>query len=240
MAQFLVLFVRNRDPLTLARGCRHIPRMRRLSAIGGTLAALMLARPSNADTGDFETHYEPDDSEKRSGLLVVLETGTAMGSISGYPNHYAKMDVDEYYVASPVGFGSNVGGWVGAIPRDWFSFGIGFTATSYTTNAGDAAGFMVGIRGEVYPLYSQGGFYKDWGLLVESGAGRVTLESEGETDPIVDGGSMSSVSTGTFFEAVEFWQMNVGPQLRYTYQFGNPATAHTTTLSLRIGYHSGP
>jgi hypothetical protein len=110
-------------------------------------------------------------------------------------------------------------------------------------NAGgsdDASGgaFAIGMHLEGFPLYSLGGLYRDLGISAEFGAGGgVVLDSDDEET--ANGGSMSMVGAGVFFEPWQFWQMSTGPAVMYVHQFSRPLTVHAALLGWRLAFYSG-
>ncbi len=184
---------------------------------------------------DTEVSYAPPPTERRGGFTVGIAYGISLTNYSGYPNEVAKLSND-FRQTTGVRLGSGGVLWVGGALRDWLTVGVGAVgASSFDGNpAGTSGGFILHI--EAFPLWSLGGLYEDLGVSMDFGAVGATInDPEGET--VADGGSMSHVNVGLFYEPFEFWQLSSGPSLWYTHQFSQTMTTNQVLFGWRLVFY---
>ena len=170
--------------------------------------------------------------------MLGLELGVGVGNYSGYPNKSEDINNPESYATTGATFSSSNSIWIGGALRDWFTFGVGMFRNGGSSDDLTGSGFAIGTHLEGFPLYGLGGLYRDLGLAAEFGAGGGMIEgSKGEE--MANGGSMSTVGVGAFFEPWQFWQMSTGPQLMYTHQFSRSLHTHALVIGWRGVLYSG-
>jgi hypothetical protein len=215
--------------------------MKRVLAISIGGFSLLLPAAAHALEGnpsdEAQSQY-PVTSTRRSEFTAGASYGLLTAASYGYPNTAGKIDNDAYVADTGIGFGSANSIWIGGALRDWFSFGLGVTGLGYKANGLDvvASGFI--FRTEVFPLFAYGGAWRDIGAYASFGIGGMTLKKHGETKG--DGGSMSIVELGAFWEPVRFSIFSFGPSLEYTHLFSRSAHLYGTTLSARLVLYTGP
>lgn len=188
-----------------------------------------------AQEGADETNYVPK-SERRDGFTVGLSYGLGVGSYVGYPNEVEKIDNPEYRADTGAALSSGYSIWLGGALRDWFTFGVGLFSAGGKGNDTTAGGGAFGLHLETFPLWPLGGTWRDLGLVTEFGAGGGLLKDGGGNET-GNGGNMSMVGAGLFYEPWQFWHMSHGPALVYKYQFSDSMTASTVLLGWRMAFY---
>jgi hypothetical protein len=147
-------------------------------------------------------------------------------------------DPDRKETTGP-GFASQLSLWLGASIRDFLTFGVGASLLSAN---GDqlGGGLAMLLRIEGYPLFYKGGLYRDLGLSFEGGVsvGAIVEREDGKPgDPVANGGSMSTLGLGVFWEPLRFWHFSAGPSCNYLYAFSQTMQVHQGTLGFRFVFY---
>jgi hypothetical protein len=181
--------------------------------------------------------YEPPPPERRSGFAFGLGYGAGYGSSLGYPNKLGQIDNPDYEQnVGGLAFASSI--WLGGALRDWFTFGLGLS--SRAVQEGDLqaqnGAFVVHLEG--FPLWSLGGAFRDLGVFGEAGAGSAVI-----VDPakkvVANGGSMSVLGIGAFYEPWQLWHFSFGPGLTYHYEYSQSLASHVVSLGVRTVFYGG-
>jgi hypothetical protein len=213
---------------------------RRLLSLAVFVLALMDARPGHADVGDAEGNYTPEPSTRRDGLSLGLHLGSALGAVSGYPNEVARIGRPEFEQNTGLGAGPGGAFWVGLSPRDFFTFGLGYSQLGVTGNQVRSVGSAFLVHIEVFPAFYEGRIFEDLGFFVEGGAGPRIVEDEA-AEVVADGGFTSFVGAGAFWEGLRLGShVSVGPVVQYTHQFSLTLTSHVALVGVRLSYTGGP
>ncbi|HEX9294192.1 MAG TPA: hypothetical protein VF881_00095 [Polyangiaceae bacterium] len=176
---------------------------------------------------------------RRSGFTAGFLGGMAFGTVEGYPNDFSQIDNPLYRSAT-----SGVGGtgmlYIGGALTDWFTFGLGFARTSYgssriVTNAGV---FLFHI--ETFPLFAQGGLWRDAGLFANFGTGTATIRRRSDEVEFSSSGSLSVVGLGAFWEPLRAGHFAAGPFASWQYQVSDSMTRHFGEIGLRGVFYGGP
>ncbi|MFO0564135.1 MAG: hypothetical protein U0263_00655 [Polyangiaceae bacterium] len=208
-------------------------------ALVGSSLLLVLATPSLAAA--VENEWDGDfgrKAERRSDFTAGLSVGVFAASAYGYPNEASKIDNDRYVADTGVGIGQAQTLWLGGALRDWFTFAVGYWAAGYSANDLDTAAFGVIFRVETFPLWSVGGTWRDLGVYTNFGIGGTTLKAGDEKR--ADGGALSIVGLGGFWEPVRFGIFSFGPNIEYTHLFSRTLKLNATTLGARLVLYTGP
>lgn len=224
--------------MTASRSCRG-PAGRLLFSTGAVALGFFLARPAAADTGEYQSSYDPGRAARRSDFALGLLFGGVVGQASGYPNDPAMIDVPRYQTDTGFGAGTGGGLWIGGALRDWFVFGVGLQRLALSASGYQATGTAFILHVEGYPLFARGGVFRDLGLIGEFGAGGQQIKK----GPVVlaDGGAMSLVQVGVVYEALRLGNhFNVGPLVALTHQFSAPLVETAGIVGVRLTYYGGP
>jgi len=167
-----------------------------------------------------------------------LAGGLTLGNVHGYPNDLTKIDEPEFEVNT--GLGVNAGGalWVGGALADWLNVGVGMLIGGTNGNGLQSNGFAVQIRIEAFPLYHQGGLWRDAGVLLTAGTGGYTVERGSEL--VAEGAGTSVVGAGVFIEPWRLWRFATGPQIEYAHHFSQSLSAHALVIGWRTAFYAGP
>ena len=207
--------------------------MRRLFAF--SLLVSIWPRAASAQEGAAETNYVPQ-VERRSGFSIGLDFGLGLGSYTGYPNEVEKINNPEYRSSTGAALASGYSIWLGGALRDWLTVGAGL----FTAGGGDGdvmgGGGAFGMHIEAFPLFALGGNLRDLGMISEFGAGSGALRDK-DGEETANGGNMSFIGLGAFFEPWQFWQMSHGPLVMYKAEFSDTMTSNTLLAGWRMAFY---
>lgn len=195
-------------------------------------------------SGSPEDKYIPVVYTRRGGFTIGTTIGLLFTSISGTPAQYEKRN-DAYRLDT--GFVPTFAPGViffGATFTDWFSFQLGISPNSMTrkVNGYDqvTSGGDFRFRLEAWPLFQQGGIWRDLGIGVEFGTGGATVKNK-QTDTILaDGGSLSLVGINAFWEAKKLWKFNFGPIISFDHRSSDTYSQSTFLIGLRSVFYTTP
>lgn len=177
-------------------------------------------------------------AEKRSDFVLGGSFGGLVAQSYGYPNEADKIDESAWVADTGVGGGMQWSAWIGGALRDWFTFGLGITSLSYSGNGLDATATGFIVRVEAFPLWAYGGLWRDAGLYASLGIGGMKLERDGET--AADGGAISIVGVGAFWEPLRFGSFAFGPSFEFDHYFSRTIRLYGASASARLVLYTGP
>ena len=205
------------------------------------LALLFGSAAARADDTTAEANYWSGDygqhNTRRSDFTAGVTVGMLVGSAAGYPNKIGQLDNPDYRAStSAIGAGTMI--WVGGAMKDWLTLGVG--ADFSRMKGGDmlASGGGALFRVEAYPLFYRGGPWRDLGFVGNFGLGGMGL-AEG-TDTRANGGSMSLVGTGAFWEGLRAGHFAFGPGLEYQRLFSQSMHVDSAFVAFRVAVYGGP
>jgi hypothetical protein len=175
---------------------------------------------------------------RRSGFVAGISLGLALGNADGYPNKLAQLNDVNYERNTKLALGGSNRLWIGGALTDWFVFGFGLTSLSLKHENAKAAGSAFIFHVEGYPLFYQGGPFRDWSLFGDFGAGGMKIT--GGTRAEADGGLMSVIGLGSAYEPVRFWRFTFGPAVEYMHMWSQTMSAHSVEVDARLTFVGGP
>jgi hypothetical protein len=213
--------------------------MKRLFFLCALLGLGSFAGEARADSpnNDWDGGYQ-QVSTRRSGFMLGISTGLALGRAYGYPNEIAKLDVPRYKRNTAFALGGSKRLWLGGALTDWFVFGFGLEGISLKRDNITAAGSAYTFHVEGYPLFYRGGVFRDLSLFGDFGAGGMKISGNGRED--ANGGFMSVMGFGAGWDPVRFWHFNFGPAVEYTHVWSQTLTADSFALEARLTFIGGP
>jgi hypothetical protein len=194
------------------------------------------ARAESSDN-DWDGGYK-QVATRRSGFILGITSGLALGRADGYPNDLAKLNNPLYKRNTSLAIGSVDRLWLGGALTDWFVFGVGFAGMSLKRDAITAKGSAFLFHVEGYPLFERGGAFRDLSLFGDFGAGGMKISGRGRED--ADGGLMSVVGFGAGWEALRFWHLKFGPAAEYLRTWSQSMTWDSVSLEARLTFVGGP
>ena len=207
-----------------------------LCALVGIGSMANRARAESSDN-DWDGGYK-QVSTRRSGFMLGLSTGPAVGRADGYPNELAKLNDPIYKRNTAFALGNVTRLWFGGALTDYFVFGVGFEGLSLKHDDIKAAGSGFLFHVEGYPLFYRGGVFRDLSLFGDFGAGGMKITGRERNE--ADGGLMSVIGVGAGWEAVRFWRMKFGPAVEYTHMWSQTVTADLFSVEARLTFVAGP
>ncbi len=186
---------------------------------------------------------EPSEPEaapagRRSGFSAGFAGGLTLGQVQGYPNDVTKIGEPEFEVNTGASVNSGGAFWIGGALADWLTLGVGAIGGSIDGNGLTASGGSLQFRIETFPLFHQGGAWRDLGVVFTAGTGGYEVERDGEG--VAEGAGTSVVGGGVFFEPWRFWRFATGPEIEYVHHFSRSLSAHMLVLGWRMAFYAGP
>ena len=197
------------------------------------LPSMALAEPTEDWDGGFGIK-----AERRSDFAIGIDFGLGFGRSDGYPNVATKLNDPRYESDTTLAFGTIGKAWIGGNPRDWFGFALGLELLDLKGNDTEAKGGAFMLRTEIYPLWTMGGRYRDFGTYGDFGIG--ALRNRNGAKVLADGGSVGLFGVGVFHETLRFGNLTLGPTLGYSAYFSETLTGHFGQLGIRASFTSGP
>ncbi|MFC1643301.1 hypothetical protein ACFL5O_11565 [Myxococcota bacterium] len=207
-------------------------------SFGCSSALLLLTAVGQAQDEDWQDPARAAQAQRRSGFTIGMSGGLTLGRAYGYPNETDKIDRPQYEADTGLGIANGGILWLGGALTDWFTFGIGMANASLQGHDYQASGGAFVTRIEAFPLFYANDSLQDLGLALTCGAGTIRVERDGDTK--ADGGNMSSVGLGVFYEPWRAWQISLGPSLEVLYVFSGSLRSFSATLGGRIVFYGGP
>lgn len=201
---------------------------------------LWAAAPGSGATFDeAKVNYDPGPTLRRGGFYMGFQQALGVGSYTGYPLEVAALNDPSQKQTTGPGLATQFSLWLGASVRDYFSFGIGASLLS-ANGEQVGGGLALLVRLEGYPLFYQGRFFQDLGVSFEGGLsmGAILEREDGKPgDVVADGGAMSTLGAGVFWEPLRFWHFSAGPSCNYLYAFSQTMHVHQGTLGFRFVFY---
>ncbi len=229
-----------------ARVQRAFPMVVALCALSGNALAVTPDSPpppqapapeADEASSDWDGGYDVKYT-RRSDFTFGLSLGLGVGNGYGYPNEVDKIDDPAFVADTGVAPGSSYELWLGGALRDWLTFGIGLTGFGVEGDGKMLAGGGFVFRIEAFPFFGQGGALDDVGMFGSFGLGSATIEEDG--NELADGGAISIVKLGGFWETWRFGGFALGPGVDYTHVFSQTLRYYQATAGFRLAFYAGP
>ncbi len=203
---------------------------------------------AEAETGDVQTPMAPEQNEddahisvvttRRGGFAMGFIVGPSFGWAGGNPSDKAKQDRPEFERKIKGGFGYRLTPFFGGALTDWFTFGLGASLGDFSSSK-YASGFGTFVfHLEVFPLFAQGGVYRDLGLAVDFGAGTSSIRNKSTGKDVADSGVMSTAGLGVFWEPLRAWKFAGGPYVGYQRNWSRWYSRNDVTGGLRLMFYT--
>lgn len=183
-----------------------------------------------------DAQYQPPAPERRADFTVGLSTAVGVSAASGFPNEADKIDNPPFEQSTGANLGTGGALWLGGALRDWFV--IGFGLLNVSGQSGDeqltSTSFITHL--ELYPLFSQGGAFRDLAVFGDFGAGGARIVSADQN--IANGGMVSTLGGGVVFEPLRWGGFAAGPSVQYLHQYSPSIQAHFVGAGFRIAFYA--
>jgi hypothetical protein len=217
---------------------RRAPLARRAAFSLALLATFTAGERAFAADADDGAPIKATPAIRREGLWFGLSGGLAVASASGYRNDVAEIGLPEFEAGTGLAVSGSGAIWLGGSLADWLSVGVGFQSASFAGDDLEASGFGLNVRIETFPLFYQGGAFRDLGVALLAGTGGIRVKRGEET--VAEGEATSLVGLGAFFEPWQLWRFSTGPEISYTHQFSRSISAHLLVVGWRVAFYRGP
>jgi hypothetical protein len=194
--------------------------------------------PEADDAGDGWDGGFDTAATRRADFTLGASLGLLIGSGYGYPNESGAIGDPARVADTGVALGSSFDVWLGGALRDWFTFGLGITGFGFEGSGKQLSGGGFVFRLEAFPFFGQSAALSDLGAFASFGLGTATIEADGEE--VAEGGAISIVAFGAFWEAWRFGGFAAGPSLEYTHLFSQSLRAYGASAGFRVAFYAGP
>jgi hypothetical protein len=221
-----------------------------LALVLGVCRSQAAAAPPEPEAGARTQPAEADDAEqpwdggydlaatRRSDFTIGASLGLSLGSGYGTPNEADAIDNPAWVADTGVGLGSSFDVWLGGALRDWFTFGLGITGFGFEGSGKQLSGGGFIFRVEAFPFFGQAPELADVGAFASFGLGSATIEEDG--DEVAEGGAVSIVRFGAFWEPWRFGGFAAGPSVEYAHVFSQSLRAYAASAGFRAAFYAGP
>jgi hypothetical protein len=173
--------------------------------------------------------------------MASLQTDFGYMSVEGYPNKLGQIGSPDYR-SHIGGVGNSLSLVLGGALRDWLTAGM-VVRTGGVMGENQIVGGItaLGLQLQGFPLWSQGGAWRNLGLVGEFGVGLggiVDNTDKDNPDVLADGGGMSHLSFGVSYEVFKFWLFSAGPVVNYAHQFSQSVSGHAVTGGMKLTFYS--
>jgi hypothetical protein len=154
-------------------------------------------------------------TERRGGFVLGVLAGPTLGGAKGNPSAKATRDDPSFEQDAGIGMGYRITPFLGGALTDWFTFGLGMSFASLANSDYQTRVDTFVFHLEAYPLYGEGGVFRDLGLAADFGAGTSSIRSKALDEKVAESGVASTVGLGVFWEPLRMWQLAGGPYVGY-------------------------
>ncbi len=154
-------------------------------------------------------------TERRGGFVLGVLVGPTLGGAKGNPSAKATRDDPAFEQDAGIGLGYRITPFLGGALTDWFTFGLGMSFASLANSDYQTRADTFVFHLEAYPLYGEGGVFRDLGLAADFGAGTSSIRSKSTDEKVAESGVASTVGLGVFWEPLRLWQLAGGPYVGY-------------------------
>lgn len=202
------------------------------------------AAPPEAETPKKNPAQDPVVHTRRGGFTFGFDAAFGTGNITGYPLDVSKLGKAKYRADLGTAVGANGTAWIGGALTDWLVIGVGAGGTYSTGNGLVSKGFTFVFHTEAYPLFWLGGFWREAGIALDTGAGQITAEAaDGSTSktsgPLIDSGAASRVGASLFYDGLRLWKVSTGPFVAFDYTWSSALSHPLFLVGLRTSLYSG-
>jgi hypothetical protein len=186
---------------------------------------------------------DPIVSTRRAGFTVGLTAAAGFGDITGYPLDVAKRGKAQYLTDTGAAIGANGTFWLGGALTDWLVFGVGLGGTYSQGNGVTVKGYTFIFHTEAFPLFWAGGFWRELGISLDTGAGQITGEltnnpSGKQVSALIDSGAGSRVGASVFYDGLRLWKVSTGPFVAFDYTWSASLNQPLFLVGLRTALYA--
>jgi hypothetical protein len=200
--------------------------------IVGLLWSTVAARADDV----HDAQYRPPPPERRADFAVGLSMTVGANAASGFPNEADKIDNPQYEQSTGANLGTDGSLWLGGALRDWFVIGFGLSKVSGQSGSKQLTSTSFITHLELYPLFSQGGAFRDLAVFGDFGAGGARIVSNDQN--IANGGMVSTLGGGIVFEALRWGGFAAGPSVQYLHQYSPSLQSHFVGAGFRVAFYA--
>jgi hypothetical protein len=183
-----------------------------------------------------DAQYRPPPPERRADFAVGLSMTVGANAASGFPNEADKIDNPQYEQSTGANLGTDGSLWLGGALRDWFVIGFGLSKVSGQSGSKQLTSTSFITHLELYPLFSQGGAFRDLAVFGDFGAGGARIVSNDQN--IANGGMVSTLGGGIVFEALRWGGFAAGPSVQYLHQYSPSLQSHFVGAGFRVVFYA--
>jgi hypothetical protein len=129
--------------------------------------------------------------------------------------------------------------WLGGALRDWFTFALGIGSIGFEKKPRKATGGVFLFRTELFPFFDAFPAGQDLGFFAQFGLGGLTIENS-DKDTKGDGGAISYLGFGAFYEPIRFGIFSAGPTIEYSHFYSQSLNGYGASAGFRLVLYTGP
>ncbi len=208
------------------------------------LAAAVVAAPSAARAEDEpESDWQNKKSRLRDGVVLGGSLQGGFAGASGYPNDPKAIGNRDYYSSSGLLYGYSITPTVMGALTDYLNFGFMLNFANHASSNWESFAVGVGVRLEVFPLYTRMvSKAKNFGLFAQGGVGVSKLHATAGGYPDADA-AQSYLGAGAFYEWHLFkilgGHVAAGPTAQFDTVFSRDYERHGLNVGLRSVWYGG-
>lgn len=215
-----------------------------LAIVSACVLAPAVAR-AQASVPAFNPDMSPDVlrapivATRRKGFMIGGTLALRVDSVSGYPTAFDKRNAD-FHVDMGTFLAPGGSVFIGGAISDYLALAFDLEFTNATHGGVHRRGSTFGLKILTWPLFDQGGVFRDLGLDATVGTGTANLSETATGYSIASSGAFAFVATSISWEALRGGGFAVGPALGVDYRSSETYTAFATWLGVRGVYYAGP
>lgn len=199
------------------------------------------AEPEEVPDESADDGWKTAPTLRRGGFMIGLALGGGIGSSAGFPNESKKIGRLEHYTETGIGFGGSAKLFLGGGLIDWLTFGAGLDMNQVVADSTASPSTAIFLHVDAFPLWWMGGTYRDLGIYFDGGTGTATTTPEDDAEELlIDGGAVSYISSGVFWEPIQFWKLSMGPFVGGTYAWSETMRRPMGMLGWRSTIYTKP
>ena len=172
--------------------------------------------------------------------MFSVAGGGSLGAADGNPTAQERRYDSAYNTNTGAAGGFRVTPTIGGALTDWFAFGLGGSYADLYSGKDRSRTGMFLFRIETWPLFYQGGIFRDLGVSLEFGAGFASIVRKSDLKQLAASSVASTIGVGVFWEALRWWHLTLGPSLGYQRNWSDWFHRDDVTLGLRGTFYGGP
>jgi hypothetical protein len=212
-------------------------------ALAATLAASAASAQQASSNAEEDQPWMHPKARVRDGVVLGGALAAGLAGASGYPNDPKAIGKDAFYSRSSLLYGWAITPTLMGALTDYLNFGLMGQFSNYQNANWETFGGALGIRVEVFPLWTPIiTRVRNLALYAQGGVGFATLHAKAGTYPDADT-AQSYLGVGTHYEMSLFkilgGHVAAGPFAQFDSIFSRDFERHDFNVGLRSVWYGG-